>query len=309
MERPELRVWWRDQLGAVPDPDGSWSLGPVRETTGGTVSGTIRQILLSSYGSELTTELLRPADAPPTGVLVVVPFYDAPALFGEPTARTRLHDRDPRLHAHGLRLAEAGHSVLAVPWWFEQVAAADPATAGAKNLDSRYGPAAERHRREQPMTALGRSIADVMLALTAALDSGLVDGLRPTAFGHSLGGKLAMHLAALDTRIEAAVAHEPGLGFSHSNWDAPWYLDGDIPTDRDQGQLLALVAPRPFLLVGGGASDGVQNLDLARSAAAAWPEGVGLDLLLHNGGHPVPHFLMASIGAWLSDGEILARTL
>src|SRR5699024_2788848 len=104
------------------------------------------------------------------------PFYDTPSVFGEPTDRTRLAGRDPAAGAHGLRLAETGHAVLAVPWRFEQVAAADPATAAARGLQERSGPAAERHRRERPTAAPGRSRGDLPLAGTALEDSGLAPG-------------------------------------------------------------------------------------------------------------------------------------
>lgn len=189
--------------------------------------------------------------------------------------------------------------MFAVPWWFEQVAAADPATAHARSLEERYGPVAERHRREQPMSGLGRSVGDLMLAVTALQQSGLAEGMRLAAFGHSLGGKLAMHLAALDERIELAAAHEPGLGFASSNWTAPWYLDAALPDGRDQDELLGLVAPRPFLLAGGGDGDGAHNLELFRAARRRGPEETGLELVLHDGGHPLPPYVMAGIETWL----------
>ena len=257
--------------------------------------------MLSSFDSELTAELLWPSSAPHSDVLVVVPFYDTPSVFGEPTGRTRLQSRDPLINAHGLQLAAAGHAVLAVPWWFELQAAADPATADEPELAGRYGPTAAQHRTIRPMTALGRSIGDLMLTVSALHESGLADGMRLAAFGHSLGAKLAMHLAALDERIEFAVAHEPGLGFAHANWDAPWYLDGGVPDGRDQDELPGLVAPRPFLLAGGGASDGVHNRELARSAAGRWPGAGELDLLFHDSGHPLPRHLMAAISEWLRE--------
>lgn len=296
-----VRSWWSERLGAVQDPAGTWHLGPPRTPLAPGARGEIHQLEISSYGTELTCELLIPHEAPPSGLVVVVPFYDTPSVFGEPTARTRSAGRDPATGAHGLQLAQAGHAVLAVPWWFEHVAASDPRTAAAGTLEARYGRAAERHRREQSMTGLGRSIADLMLAVTALEESGLTAGARPAAFGHSLGGKLALHLAALDTRIELAAAHEPGLGFAHSNWADPWYLDGDLPLDRDQDELLGLVAPRPFLLAGGGDGDGVHTLDLFRAARRSWPDEHGLDLLLHDGGHPMPPHVMAAVGAWLQE--------
>lgn len=300
-EAPGARSWWSGLLGAAPDPAGSWRLGPPRAPLAPDVRGEIHPLAITSFGTEMTCELLVPHAAPHPGTVVVVPFYDTPSVFGEPTDRTRLAGRDPAAGAHGLRLAEAGHAVLAVPWWFELVAAADPATAGVRGLQERYGPAAERHRRERPTTGLGRSLGDLQLAVTALEDSGLAPGARLGAFGHSLGGKLALHLAALDPRLEAAAAHEPGLGFAHSNWTDPWYLDGDLPDGRDQDELLGLVAPRPFLLAGGGDGDGVHTLDLFRSARRRWPEERGLELLLHEDGHPVPPYVMTALAAWLQE--------
>lgn len=295
------RDWWQKRLGAYPDAEGSWRHVGQRALTHHGVNGRIDQLAIRSFGSELVCELLVPTAAAPTGIVVVVPFYDTPPLFGEPSPRTALHNRDPADSAFGLRLVEAGHAALAVPWWFEHVAAADPATASARDLAERYGPAAARHHRERTMTGLGRSVADLMLAVTALEESGLAPGARLSAFGHSLGGKLALHLTALDPRIEAGAAHEPGLGFAHSNWADPWYLDGDIPPQRDQDDLLGLVAPRPFLLAGGGDGDGVHSLELFRSAARRWPDGQGPDLLLHDGGHPLPPHVMTAIGAWFSE--------
>lgn len=297
----QTRRWWRGWLGAAPDPAGTWEFGAAREPQHPGMCGPIQQLVLSSYGSDLVCEFHRPASVSPTGVTVVSPFYDTAPLFGEHSERTRRSDRDPALGAYGLRLAEAGHAVLAVPWWFEQVSAADPATAGADTLEERYGAAAERHRREQPMTALGRCIGDLMLAVTALQESGLAAGDRLAVFGHSLGGKLTMHLAALDTRLDAGAAHEPGLGFAHSNWSAPWYQDGELPAGRDQDELLGLVAPRPFLFAGGGESDGAHNLELYRAARSRWPEEAGLDLLLHDDGHALPRHVMAWIREWLTN--------
>ena len=300
-EAASVRSWWIERLGAAPDPAGTWRLGPTRTPLAPGARGAIHQLEISSFGTDLMCELLIPHDLPRSGLVVVVPFYDTPSVFGEPTARTRLTGKDPALSAHGLQLAEAGHDVLAVPWWFEHIAATDPGTAGATSLDERYAPAAERHRRERPITGLGRSIGDLMLAVTALQDSGITRSDRIGAFGHSLGGKLAMHLAALDTRIDLAAAHEPGLGFDHSNWADPWYLGDAVPRDLDQDDLLGLAAPRPFLLSGGGASDGAHNLDLVRSARPRWPGGKGLDSLLHDHGHTLPPHVMREISAWLRE--------
>src|SRR5699024_12079833 len=168
------RRWWREWLGAGPDPAGTWRIGAACEPLHPEVRGPIQQLVLSSYGSELVCEFHRPEGVPPTGITVIAPFYDTAPLFGGASERTRRAGRDPALGAYGLRLAQAGHAVLAAPWWFEQVSAADPGTAEARSLAARYGPAAQRHRPEQPMTGRGRSIGDLMLAVTALQGCGRV---------------------------------------------------------------------------------------------------------------------------------------
>ncbi len=298
MRTSSPREWWAEWLGAARDPDGTWELGDVRPHTGHGPPGELQQLTLRSFGSELVAQLYRPTGAAP-GALVLLPFYETTSVLGSGSARTR--GRDPWAQAHALHLGSSGLSVLAVPWWFEQVAAADPRTAAATSLDERYRPAAELHHRTQRMTALGRSVGDLVLAVDAALATGLAEPGRLGAFGHSLGAKLALHLTALDPRVDAAAVHEPGLGLAHSNWGDPWYLGTRVPRERDHDELLGLVAPRPFLLAGGGDSDGAHNRSLVERAGEHWPTGRAPDLLHHNGGHALPRHVMAAIGSWLAD--------
>jgi len=293
------RRWWCDRLHARPDPRGSWRVGPACRHAGPGPAATVQDLTVTSFGTDLTAVLLRPDDA--TGAVVVVPCYETSTVLGSPAERTRHTGRTAWSQAHGLHLAGRGLSVLAVPWWFEQHAAADPRTARATDLTERYSPAAAAHAARLPGTALGRSVADLVLTLTAALAEGLATAGRVGVFGHSLGGKLALHLAALDPRVTAGAAHEPGLGLAHSNWRDPWYLGGQLPGDRDHDDLLALVAPRPFLLAGGGSSDGLHNHDLVTRAAAAWTDPADLAVLYHGGGHPLPEHVTAAVAAWLEE--------
>src|SRR5699024_11407223 len=133
MRSPErTRRGWRDWLGAEPDPAGAWRSGAARDPLHPEARGPIQQLVLSSYGSDLVCEFHRPEAVPPTGVTVIAPFYDTAPLFGEASRRTRRAGRDPSLEAYGLRLAQAGHAVLVVPWWLDQVSAAGPGTAEAR---------------------------------------------------------------------------------------------------------------------------------------------------------------------------------
>jgi hypothetical protein len=93
--------------------------------------------------------------------------------------------------------------------------------------------------------------------------------------GFSLSAKAAVYIAAFTPGIAAVVAIDPHIAINGgTNWFAPWYLDWlrpfpDIPTpqhtvlsllnpdparpgfEHDHHELLALAAPKSFLLIGG----------------------------------------------------------
>ncbi len=106
-----------------------------------------------------------------------------------------------------------------------------------------------------------------------------VDRRRIGFIGFSLGAKAAVYVAAFAPEISATVALDPHIAVNGgTNWFAPWYLDWmrpfpDIPTpdhtvlsllnpdrarpgfEHDHHELMALAAPRPFLLIGGSRSE------------------------------------------------------
>ena len=102
-----------------------------------------------------------------------------------------------------------------------------------------------------------------------------VDKARIGFMGFSLSGKSAVYVAAFAPEIKMTIAFDPHIAVNgSSNWYAPWYLDWlhvfpDIPTpdhtvlsllntdpkrpgfEHDHHEVLALAAPKPFLLIGG----------------------------------------------------------
>jgi dienelactone hydrolase len=117
-----------------------------------------------------------------------------------------------------------------------------------------------------------------------------VDAKRVGFIGFSLGAKAAVYVAAFAPEFAAVVALDPHIAVNGgTNWYAPWYLDWlrpfpDIPTkehtvlsmlnpdpqrpgfEHDHHELMALAAPRAFLLIGnsqtedrGGDSDDLQS--------------------------------------------------
>lgn len=294
------RSWWADLIGAHERPDSHWRLGTPEFRPDGTSVTTVQ---LTTFDSAQDATLLLPASDGASVAVIVVPFYDVESLLGLPS------DRYPEAQpsrAFAVEIARAGLGVLAVPWWAE----IETRPRSAVDLHDRYDPIATAHREQFPaVTGLGRSITDLRLALDALGTIEQVDAGRIGVFGHSLGGKFAMFLAALDTRVSAAVIHEPGLGFAHSNWEDPWYFGERVPSDHDLDDVLALIAPRPVLYVGGGASDGAHNADLAARAATAWPAAASdtapsrscLEIMQHESGHPIPAEVLERCIRWLGD--------
>lgn len=102
-----------------------------------------------------------------------------------------------------------------------------------------------------------------------------VDSNRIGFIGFSLSAKAAVYIAAFAPEFKATVALDPHIAVNGgTNWYAPWYLDWlreypSIPTtkrtvlsmlntdesrpgfEHDHHELMALAAPRAFLLIGG----------------------------------------------------------
>ena len=101
------------------------------------------------------------------------------------------------------------------------------------------------------------------------------------------------------------------MGFRFTNWNAPWYLGKGIDKDTfplNHHQLLALAAPRPFLVLAGensspSASDGDRTWPLVEAALPAWRLYGGrsrLGLFNHRQGHSIPPIAFSRLHEWLA---------
>ena len=173
-----------------------------------------------------------------------------------------------------------------------------------------FDAAVARHRERHPGTlGMSRMLYDAQRGVDVLATLPTVDPARIGAVGHSLGAKETLYLAAFDERIKAAVFSEGGLGLRSTNWDAPWYLGEAIhdPTFAlNHHQLLALIAPRPFLVMSGesgpGAADGERSRPLIDAAVPAWKlygEPVRLGLFNHRQGHSMPPEAYQKLAEWL----------
>ncbi|MBI5394031.1 MAG: dienelactone hydrolase family protein [Verrucomicrobia bacterium] len=121
-----------------------------------------------------------------------------------------------------------------------------------------------------------------------------VDRARIGVIGHSLGAKESLYAAAFDERVRASVSCEGGVGLALSNWQDVWYLGSKIKEPgfaRDHHELLALAAPRGFLLIGGVKADGdpsLPYLDAARPVFEVLGAERNLRFFNHGQGHNYP---------------------
>lgn len=143
-------------------------------------------------------------------------------------------------------------------------------------------------------TGMTRMVWDSIRAVDFLESLANVDRHRVGCIGHSLGGKQAIYAAAFDERIKATVSSEGGISLKFSNWDAVWYLGSKIhePDFRlENDQLLALIAPRAFLLLAGDSADGKpseQFLDTVRPVYKLVGAESNLEFFDHHLGHRYP---------------------
>jgi dienelactone hydrolase len=292
--RAQLVARWRTFLGAIPD---SLDLAPHVVLESDRRDGVDRRLIRYEAGPGLPVEayLLRPLDdahEPPSrprpGVVVLH------STIGY-TIRQPAGLEGPSDHHLGLHLARRGYVALCPRCFLWQY--------------SERGRIAEAvdwlHQRYPGVTGMSKMLADAMRAVDLLLGFPGVDARRIGAIGHSLGAKEVLYLAAFDPRVRASVSSEGGIGITYSNWDAPWYL-GEAARrpgfPLDHGQVLALAAPRAFLLIGGESADGDASWPYIEAVQPVWsllgaPDAVGL--FNHRQGHAIPPQSLSRSVEWL----------
>lgn len=285
-KRKQLQREWYEFLGPMPEPRPELQL----------------QVLSSELIGEVTRQLIRYQCEPE---LYVEAYLLIPrAIEGDPreyrpsmkhAAVVALHPTTDvsideiagvsgRDHMHsGLKLAQQGFVVICPRCFLWQDA-------------SSLNDAVAQHRQRHPTTlGMAKMLYDASRAVDVLESLPAVIAEQIGAFGHSLGAKEVLYLAAFDERIKAAVASEGGLGYRSTNWNAPWYLGPAIDDPAfplNHHQLLAMIAPRPFLVLGGeagpGAADGVRSWAIIEPALPVWKlygHSPRIGLLNHRQGH------------------------
>jgi len=197
--------------------------------------------------------------------------------------------------ALGLHLAREGFIVFCPKCFLWQ----DPA------LD--YNEAvAEFQKRNPGALGMRKMLNDAQAAVDVLGSLPEVDATRIGATGHSLGAKEALYLAAFDERIRAAVASEGGIGLGFTNWHDPWYAP-DFKLDHHQ--VLALIAPRAFLILAGesgppdtSVADGDRSWPFVEATLPVYKlygEPARIGLYNHRQGHTIPPEAFDRMREWL----------
>ena len=291
-KRDEVRRWW---LGFLKPLEVQREGPPPFEVLAeDRPDGVVRQLVRYEVEPGLPVEayLLKPArvERPCPGVVAL--HSTVTHTIRQPAGVEGTPEK-----AFGLKMARRGY-VAFCPRCF----------LWSNDLTIPYMEHVERFRARHPGSkGMAKMLYDARVALDILAGLAEVDPKRLGAVGHSLGAKEVLYLAALDDRVQVAVSSEGGVGTRFSNWDAPWYLGEEIRRDtfrREHHELLALVAPRPFLLLGGDSADGDRSWPFIEAALPVYRLYGGtprLGLFNHHQGHSVPPEAEQHIDQWFDS--------
>jgi dienelactone hydrolase len=207
-------------------------------------TGTLAALQVEPDASE-NVYIMKPLRAAGKLPVVIVPFYDVDAPAGKDMGGRRY--TPPGVRSFALLAVQQGYLAVAIRWFGESYG--ESYSEAVANLELRH----------PGCSGMGKWVSDARALVNYLSSRPDVDTRRIGMIGHSLGGKMALYAAAMDERIHVAVASEPGIGFSQSNYNDYWYFGNRLakaPPGTDQHELLSLMAPRPFLLIGGDQYDG-----------------------------------------------------
>jgi dienelactone hydrolase len=288
--RRKLRDAWLARLGKPPDkPDRL----DVRIETTEKLDGYTRQLLSfhSEGGDRIRAYLLVPQGlkAKEKRPAVVVFHPTTPDTLREPVG-----------------LGKKPGTPLAVELVRRGYITLSPECYILKGKDAR-AQAAALARRRPGWTGLGKVTFDGSRCLDFLETLPAVDRQRFACIGHSLGAKEVLFAMAFEPRYRAGVFNEGGIGLRMSNWTDPWYLTDKmkphIPA-LENHQVLALIAPRPFLVLGGDSADGDASWTFIKAALPVYQllgAGDRVGLFNHKGKHSFPPEARRLAYQWLDD--------
>ena len=289
--REFLKNKWAKLLGNmdIEAPESRTEL--VKTVTGDCYTGKLMYLQLEpDFGEKIYVMIPDRPVRTPTPV-IIVPYYDIDTPAGENLGGRNF--RPPGVRSFAYLAVRYGYIAVAVRWFGESYGA-------------HYGEAVANLKLKHPnVTELGKWVWDAHRLVDYIYTMDGVDKNNIGIIGHSLGGKMALYAAAFDERITVAVSSELGIGLEYSNYDDFWYF-GDfirnVDKTTDHHELLALVAPRTFLLIGGDEYDTDKSwyyINAAEEIYSLYDRQNNIGYFNHREGHtPSPEAVRLSM-EWL----------
>jgi hypothetical protein len=274
-QRTAIRNRWLEYLGALKPNPNKPVLKMLQEDRPGKL---IRKLVSyeSEPGEAVKGYLIMPQEIkkPLPGIVAMHSTSDTDMLYIAGV-------KEGHIVPFGYRLAEQGYVVFCPQCYLMH-----------DKGDLTYEQVALRFKNTHPGSkGMAKMLFDAQRAVDVLTSLDVVDMNRIGATGHSLGAKEVFYLAAFDDRVKVTVSNEGGIGIDFSNWDDVWYLGKEIHDFRHQHhELLALVAPKEFFLIGGGFADGEQSrayVEAASSVYKLYGKPQNIALYIHAEGHDV----------------------
>ena len=286
-QRTVIRERWKKYLGALPPNPNAPVLKVLKEDR---PENLIRQLV--SYESEpgITVKgyLIKPATItkPLPGTVVMHSTSDTEMLYIAGV-------KEGKIVPFGYRLAKQGFVVFCPQCFLMH-------EKGDRNGEQITRQFQQRHPGSKGMAKM---LFDAQRAVDVLVSLKEVDSDRIGATGHSLGAKEVFYLGAFDDRVKSIVSNEGGIGIDFSNWDDIWYLSKEIHDFKHKHhELLALVAPKSFLLIGGGFADGIKSrsyIEAVKPVYDLYRKPENIKLIVHDKGHGVTQEGENSTYEWL----------
>ncbi|HET7212104.1 MAG TPA: SUMF1/EgtB/PvdO family nonheme iron enzyme [Terriglobia bacterium] len=224
--------------------------------------------------------------------VVIVPFYDVDTPAGRNLSGH--HFLGMGVDSYAYMAVQKGYIAVAIRWFGE-------------SYGEWYSEAVANLKLRHPhCTGLGKWVWDSHRLLDYLYTLPEVDRDRIGIIGHSLGGKMALYAAAFEPRITAVVSNELGIGLSFSNYDDYWYFGefiDKVDKGTDQHELIGLIAPKPFLLIGGDTYDTAKSwyyINAARQVYQLYRKPEHIGYFNHHKGHmPTPEAVWRAM-EWLA---------
>lgn len=279
---------WTERLGKPPAKPDTLD---VRAHETEKLDGYTRQLVSfhSADGDRIRAYLLIPADIKPgeKRPAVVVFHQTTKDTLKEPVGL----GKNPSL-ALGLHLVRRGYVVLCPECYILK--------------DGWARSQAEVIAQKWPgWTGMGKMTFDASRCIDFLESLAFVDRTRIGCIGHSLGAKEVLYAMAFETRYQVGVFSEGGIGLRMSNWMDAWYLTErmkkHVPA-MENHQVLALIAPRPFLLLAGDSADGDASWTLIHHALPVYQlfgAGDRVGMINHHAKHTCPREARGHAYRWL----------